>query len=418
MAHINYTRNVLYARKGALKDLLPAGNLRASFAAFCGTAEQRRSVGMQGIRRCCGQMGIVILQNDIHLARAVGLLRKEMPELTQSFPRFRTYSVNPAGSRERYYDPLYGLPVSAVLDAIAPIDGSGYGASSSLALRSYLSAYLEILDELFSRDPAPFGRYPYSLNHLYALTEMSFFQLEQQVLQNLSRNTQDRVSPLLSQDNAQQQAFAAVKDFATEMEDFLWSPRNFREHTCMSIVEAVRERCVISISIPTPRPAVLRYLYQELKTLKDAGDEFLLVVAEVPISGSTELRQLFTNPHSTASYATGILAGDLSHVIGMPEEVAPFLSEHQEVLVFSCASTQQAAPFSEAMGTYQRIVTEDHVDHRRLPFHFFADYGYGSGTREVTENNITPQELLYLGKGALLCGSLYIPPVIVERVML
>lgn len=417
MAHINYSRNVLYTRQQHLESLLPWGNLRASFAVFCGRPEQRRAAGMQGIRRCCGHMGIVVLQNDPLLARSVSCLRSQMPDFAQQCPWFRTYSVNPAGSRERYYDPLYGLSTVAVLDAIVPTDGGGYGATSALALRNYLSGYLEIMDVQFRRDPSPFGRFPYNLDLLLQLTEMSLYQLEQQVLQYLPQAVRERISALLSQDSAQQQSYAAVLAFAAEMGDFLWTHRGFGGHTRMSIVEAVRRRCVISVTVPSFRPAVLRYLYQELKTLKEARDEFLLVVSGVSLANNPELRRLFTDSHDSASYVTGILASDLSHVISDPGELAPFLAEHQEVLVFSCSSTQQASPFSDALGTYQRMVMEEHTDRRRQPFHIFSDHGYGSGIREVTEQNINPQELLSLGEGAVLCGSLYVPPVIVERVI-
>ena len=418
MAHINYNRNVLYARQQRLENLLPWENLGASFAVLCGNSEQRRAAGLQGIRRCCGHKGIVVLQNDPLLAGAVSRLRNEMPELAERCPWFRTYSVNPAGSQERYYDPLYGLSFSAVLDAIAPTDGSGYNLTSVLPLHNYLTGYLKIMEGEFRRDPTPFGRYPFSLDLLLQLTQMSPYQLKQKVLRYLPQTDRAQITALLSADGAQQQAFAAVQAFATEMEDSLWTFRGFGGHTRVSIVEAVRQRCVISVTIPSSRPSVLRYIYQELKTLKEAQDDFLLVVSGVPLANSPELRHLFIDPHEAADYSTGVLASDLSHVIMDQSEVAPFLAEHHEVLIFSCASSQQAAPFSDALGTYQRMVMEEHTDRRRQPFHIFSDHGYGTGVREVTEHNINVQELLSLNEGAVLCGSLYIAPIIIHRVIL
>lgn len=418
MAHISYTRSVLHSGRRRLEQILPWDHQGASFAAFCGTPEQRRAVGLQGIHRCCGNRGVVVLQNDRPLARDVGQLRSRYPQLAQRYPWFRTYSVNPMGSANSFYDPLYGLPLAAVLDAIAPTDGSGYGAVSVLSLRTYLSAYLEIMQLKFQRNPAPFGRYPFNRDLLLQLTQMPLHQLECQVLSYLPEPARTHLSGLLSQENAQQQAYAAVNAFATELGDFLWTNKGFARHSCMSIVEAVRQRCVISVTIPSPRPAVLRCLYQELKTLKDARTEFLLVVSGVPLPESPELRQLFTGQHDTASYSTGLLASDLSQVIGDVSELAPLLAQHQEVLIFGCSSAQQAAPFSDALGTYQRTVWETHEEQHRQPFHFFSDHGHGVGSREVTEHNITPQEFLYLGDGAVLCGSLYLPPVIIRHVSL
>lgn len=417
MAHINYTRSAQYMRRRSIGEILPPENWGASFAAFCGDPYQRRMAGLQAVRRCCGRMGVVVLQNDPLLAAALGRLREDMPELARQNPGFRTYSVNPFGSPQRYYDPLYGLNATGVLDAIMPIDGRGYGTSSALNLRSWLQAYLDIMQLQFGRSPAPFGRYPFNLDLLLQLAEMPPDRLQRQVLQYLPSPGRESISTLLAQDDASKEVYAAVRSFANEMEEFLWTPRSFAAHPCISIVEAVRQRCIISVTVPTARPTVLRYLYQELKALQDARVPFLLLAAEVPLTASSELRSLFTGPHETASYSTGILAGDLSYVIAETDELSPLLAEHQEVLLFRCTSTQQARPFSEALGTYQRLVREEHQDRHWQPFRIFPVRARGVGIREVTEHNINAQELVQLQDGAVLCGGLYDTPILIGQVL-
>ncbi|MFD0702724.1 hypothetical protein DMP06_07360 [Slackia equolifaciens] len=232
MAHVNFARLVTQRRELRLSDALPQAGAPSSFAAFCGTADQRRRVALQGIRRSCGRMGVVVLQNDPQLASDVGSLRDGLGGNAGSGLAFRTYSMNPAGSFEHYYDPLYGVSVSAALDMLVADD---VPSAEAHLLRNYLSAYLRIMLVQFRMHPEPFGAYPFNLDLLLDLTEMSPSRLESDVISHMPDRDALEVRTALSQEDAQQRAYAAVRTFASEMGAYLWTRRGFARHTCASV---------------------------------------------------------------------------------------------------------------------------------------------------------------------------------------
>ena len=89
--------------------------------------------------------------------------------------------INPNGSANAFYDPLYGLSASYVLDILYPVSDDGF-RSETQAVRSVLSDYLEILRFQFSKHPTPFGASPYNLDLLLELTRMPYADLERNVL--------------------------------------------------------------------------------------------------------------------------------------------------------------------------------------------------------------------------------------------
>ncbi len=408
MAHITYVRNVAHAGRRPMEELLPQENWNAGFAVFCGTLQQRRAAVLQGIRRCMGRCGIVLLQNDPQLAA----------ELSNAAAGagVRIYHANPG--RECRYDPLYGMTDTAVLDAILPLDGKGFGAGSIPEVRSWLQAYLDIMQIRFWMAPAAFGRYPFNLNLLLQLTEMPYSVLEQQVLQYLPQPDWARIARLLAQDRAVQQVYAAVQSFAAGLKKVLWTPGDFSAHTRISVVESVRQGSIVEIALPSDSPSVLQYLYRELKYLRERNLPFLLAASEVSLAKSPEMCSLFTDPHNAGGYMTGISTGVLSSVVSSPEGLAPLMEEHPEVLLFRCSSVQQAEPFSQALGTYQRRVEDEHTGRSRRPFHLFASHDTGRGIHEMTERNIRTQELLELDDGVILCGAMYETPVHIRQVLL
>lgn len=409
MAHLNYVRNVTYRGRASIDELLPDENRDAGFAAFCGTLEQRRATMLQGIRRCMGYRGIVLLQNDPQLAEEV--------TLAAAGSGVRVYHANSGGVCR--YDPLYGLSDAAVLDAVLPVEGKGLGAGSVLEVRSWLQAYLDIMKIRFRIAPGVFGRYPFNLNLLMQLTEMPYSSLKQRVLAYLPQPEQARIARVLAQDHAPQQVCAAVQAFASGLKNVLWTQADFSAHSRVSIAESVRQRNVIEIAVPSASPAVQQYLYRELKFLQEQRVEFLLAASEISLENSPELRSLFTTPHDAAGiYSTGLSAGVLSNIASGQEGLAPLLAEHPEVLVFRCSSVQQAEPFSQALGTYQRRIMDEHFGRSRRPFHLFAAHDTGVGIHEAAERNIRPQELLELQDGAILCGAFYEAPVYIRQVLL
>lgn len=408
MAHLNYIRNVTHRGRASIGELLPDENRDAGFAAFCGTLEQRRAAVLQGIRRCMGHRGIVLLQNDPQLVEEV--------TLAAAGSGVRVYHANGGACR---YDPLYGLSDAAVLDAVLPVEGKGLGAGSVLEVRSWLQAYLDIMKIRFRMAPNVFGRYPFNLNLLMQLTEMPYSGLKQRVLVYLPQPDQARIARVLAQDHAPQQVCAAVQAFASGLKNVLWTQADFSAHSQISIVESVRQRNVIEITVPSASPAVRQYLYRELKFLQEQRVEFLLVASEMSLENSPELRSLFTAPHDAAGiYNTGLSAGVLPNVVSGQEGLAPLLAEHPEVLVFRCSSVQQAEPFSQALGTYQRRVLDEHLGRSRRPFHLFSAHDTGVGIHEAAERNVRPQELLELQDGAILCGAFYEAPVYIRQVLL
>lgn len=409
MAHLNYVRNVTYRGRASINELLPDENRDAGFAAFCGTLEQRRATMLQGIRRCMGYRGIVLLQNDPQLAEEV--------TLAAAGSGVRVYHANSGGVCR--YDPLYGLSDAAVLDAVLPVEGKGLGAGSVLEVRSWLQAYLDIMKIRFRIAPGVFGRYPFNLNLLMQLTEMPYSSLKQRVLAYLPQPEQARIARVLAQDHAPQQVCAAVQAFASGLKNVLWMQADFSAHSRVSIAESVRQRNVIEIAVPSASPAVQQYLYRELKFLQEQRVEFLLAASEISLENSPELRSLFTTPHDAAGiYSTGLSAGVLSNIASGQEGLAPLLAEHPEVLVFRCSSVQQAEPFSQALGTYQRRIMDEHFGRSRRPFHLFAAHDTGVGIHEAAERNVRPQELLELQDGAILCGAFYEAPVYIRQVLL
>lgn len=415
MAHINHSRDIVTMRSMPLSEALSGARILQSVAAFGGTSRQRRESALYTIRRFCSHMGVIVLQNDQQLANQLGLLGRQRTELAIANPNFRTYNENPAGSPVHYYDPLYGLSASGVLDAIIPADSA---MPDAFATRGYLSAYLEILLALFRKDSVAFGDYPYSLDILLQLVEMSPLDLERSVLPRLPSQTRDRIRAVLMHDGAQLSAYTAVNSFAAEMATFLWTRRMPRDHTQSSMIDAVQRGCISCVTMPAASLRVLHYIYLELRELINRHIPFMLVVDDVDLSQSDELCQLFMAPHESSSYCTAVFEPAISQIARNDQEVGSFLAQHASILVFACSNAQQAQPFSDALGTYQRTITDRNVTSQRTPFAIFSSHGNGSTTHETQEHNITVEDLMGLGSGAVLCGNLYHLPEIIESINL
>ncbi len=415
MAHINHIRNVSRAHRMSLGSTV-SGGAAVSFGAFCGTAEQRAAVGLHEIGRCCGRKGVVLVHNDPAFEAQLGRIYQMFPDVRRAHPSFQMYLANRRG--ELYYDPLYGLPERAVLDAIVPPAGDSGFFSESQSLRSALSDYLEILRALFEQESGPFGRWPFNLSFLLTLTRMPYSEMYNSVLAPLPQQVRDELAGRLSADGVQQRAFAAVRAFSQRLSGVLWRQDNAADHTGLSIVEAVRTGNLISVCVPGSRREVLDYLAVELDALNDAGAPYLLVTSGINLNNSPAFKRIFLDVHTELPYTTGILAEDTSSVAGAEsreEDLTALFTQTQELFVFACSSTLAAEPFSSGVGRYYRQVSEQHVNRQRQPFHIFSAHGTGQSQREVQQLLIDPEELTGLRNGCLLYGANYPIPVLVDE---
>lgn len=416
MAHIDHVRNIRH-----LSGMSVGKTLRTphNFAAFCGSRSVRDLLALQAISRFCGDMGVVLLHNDPLFEARLGQIYTLRPSLT-THPTFEMILANRAdgqGGIDAFYDPLYGLSDIEVLDVLLPAPAPGADPETG-RLRALLSDYLKILALQFARNRAPFGDHPYNLDLLLDLVGMPFYVLEDRVLRHLPESFRRDVSGRLSAENACQTAYQAVLAFSQAMETFLWKYRGFAAHTRTSLIRAVENRQLISLYVPVPRDDVLDYLCAELQHLNRARKPYLLVENGLHIASTTQFKQLFLSEHGEGSYYTGILSEDTSGIVSANNaepELAALFGQTREMYVFACPNALAAKPFSDALGSYYRQVTEHHTDLHRQPFHLFGSRGYGYVTREVPQKIVTPEELMNLGEGCLLCGKNYPTPVLIDR---
>lgn len=420
MAHINHFRTLDQIPRRSLQEVRSDRHAVANFAAFCGTRRQREAIGLHEMERCCGQRGVVLVHNDPQLEGQLDRIYDRNPLLRRLPAQFQMYLANANGAAQAFYDPLYGLDASDVLDALCPVREDGF-RSDAQSVRSVLSDYLEILRFQFSKAPAPFGAFPYNLDLLLELTRMPYADLERNVLAFLPQPLSHQLMGRLSQSGSQQKAFHAVRAFAQAMNKCLWTPRGFAGHTKLSLTQAVRENSLISLFVPGSRREILDYLAIELHALNDKSIPYLLVTSGITLSNSPRFQSLFLQEHNSTAYATGILAEDLSSAVqpeGADRTQAALFGQLQELFVFSCSSTLAAAPFSAGIGQYYRQITERHQDKHREPFRLFSSHGHGMAQREVQQAVIDPEELTRLGDGCLLYGKNHPIPVLIHHLTL
>lgn len=417
MAHIHHFRTLEQVQRRSLQEVRSDRHAAANFAAFCGGRQQREAVGLHEMERCCGKRGVVLIHNDPQLEGHLGRIYDRNPLLRRLPAQFQMYLANPNGAANAFYDPLYGLSASYVLDILCPVSDDGF-RSETQAVRSTLSDYLELLRFQCSKHPTPFGASPYNLDLLLELTRMPYSDLERNVLAFLPQPLSGQLMGRLSQSGSQQKAFHAVRAFAQAMNKCLWTPRGFAGHTKLSIIQAVREKCLISIYVPGSRSEILDYLAVELQALNDQNAPYLLVTSGITLPNSPRFQSLFLQEHSAMNYATGILAEDLSSAVqtdASDRTQAALFGQLQELFVFACSSTLAAAPFSAGIGQYYRQVTERHMDKHREPFRIFSSHGHGMAQREVQQAVVNPEELTRLGDGCLLYGKNHPIPILIQH---
>lgn len=420
MAHINHYRQVNNIQRLSIHEAISPRSSNDSFGAFGGYKNQRDLIGLYEISRNIGSKGIVLIHNDPNFESRLSELYTINPSIRQRRVAPQMYLANSNGSQNSFYDPLYGLSSSDVLDVIAPIPPDSHTLSEVHSVRSSLADYLEIINYQFKKNNNTFGKYPYNLDLLYEITSMSFMELNRNILAYLPAQQFDNLTRRLSAPEAQQRAFNAVRSFSLSLEKCLWKYKGFSKHSKLSIIDTVLSRNLISIYVPGSRKETLDYLAAEFKALNDRNISYLLITSNIAISESPEFQKLFLNEHSALPYSTGILSEDISSIISSGSTtnntaLSSFFSQTQDIFVFSCSSTLAAAPFSDGIGNYYRQVSEQHNETHREPFHIFSSHGYGSAQREIQQAIINPEELTSLGDGCLIYGSNHEIPILAKH---
>lgn len=420
MAHINHYRQVNNIQRLSIHEAISPRSSNDSFGAFGGYKNQRDLIGLYEISRNIGSKGIVLIHNDPNFESRLSELYTINPSIRQRRVAPQMYLANSTGSQNSFYDPLYGLSSSDVLDVIAPIPPDSHTLSEVQSVRSALADYLEIISYQFKKNNNTFGKYPYNLDLLYEITSMSFTELNRNILAYLPAQQFDNLTRRLSAPEAQQRAFNAVRSFSLALEKCLWKYKGFSKHSKLSIIDTVLSRNLISIYVPGSRKETLDYLAAEFKALNDRNISYLLITSNIAISESPEFQKLFLNEHSALPYSTGILSEDISSIINSGSTtnntaLSSFFSQTQDIFVFSCSSTLAAAPFSDGIGNYYRQVSEQHNETHREPFHIFSSHGHGSAQREIQQAIINPEELTSLGDGCLIYGSNHEIPILAKH---
>ena len=418
MAHINHIRNIDHLARLSIGDVIN-NSYPNSFGAFCGRQSQRNLVGLHKISRVFGRIGIIILHNDPLFESQLNQIYELNPSLRTGISphMFIANSVDSTGTITSYYDPLYGLTQSGILDILAPRTNARSPLENN-RLRSIISDYLSIMEYQFRKNPVPFGNYPYTLDLLYDLTSMPYSELQRRVISFLPDTLRLPISGRLSAEGSQQNAYNAVLSFAQSLNEFLWTKRDFSNHTRLSIVDVGKSRQLISIYIPESRSDVLEYIATELQQLNNLQIPYLIVENGINLNTNQKLKSIFMAEHNALPYFTGILAENTSTVIDQinySNDLASLFSQVQEMFVFSCSSTLAAQPFSDGIGNYYRRVEDQHNDTRREPFHIFSSHAQGSVQREITQRIVDPEELTALATGCLLYGKNYPIPVLVDN---
>ena len=399
MAHILNVRRVQNQLMGSLNSELPLTMGANNFAAFCGTAEQRRRTGLQAIRRFCGRCGIIVLHDDTQLEQDIAALPRALSD-----QQLRVHTLG-----NKTYDPLYGLDQDAIASLLLE------GGDGSQQTRTGLLAYLAVMQHNFQQNPTLYGQYPFNLDLLMQLVQMPYPELERRVLAYLPPHIVQWVRPILNQSGMQRSVYAAVLPYATVMAKYYWTPSGVQGHSRISIVQAVQSRQVICLRIPNSRADLMNYLCADLQMLADLGLPFLLVGSGLDLTASDRLRNWFLSEHEQGNYYTGLLARSMSSVATNEEDVGRVFTQYDQILVFNCSNAKQAEPFTRAYGHYNRRQTErSRQTFLPLP-RILPTIGGGKQTRRVEEQNIHVEELMDLRSGVFLCGNHYPIPVLIRR---
>lgn len=406
MDHIPYIRQAIVANCTSINEIIPENLELNNFAVFCGNLSQRLDTALHSISRYIGEIGIVVMHDTNNLNYRLYTLTasKNIPGVY-----FRS-------NTQKIYDPLYGMSSNGILDLLAPTEPANPLSHDIDSLRSGIDCYLQIMEQKFSENPNPFGKYPYNLDLLLNLCEMPYKKLAQTVLNFLPKAVRDSIEPTLKAADMQTKVLACVKSFANTMKAHLWERQDFGNQTGVSIIDSVTSKGVISIRVPKQsNTEVLSYIDSELKELQLKNIPFLLVTCGIDISHHPAIQKWFLDEHEGQNYYTAIIANSLSSIIDNQTEPGKLFSQYQQIIVFKCDETSVAEPFSSQFGEYYRRETEVAVGTAREPLKVLATHQRSVAERYVTERNVRVEELIGLSRGILLFGKVYQLPYIINN---
>ena len=404
MAHISYTRQVQFAHRTSIGEIVPANLELNNFAIFCGHPQQRVALATHAISRYAGRIGVVVIHDDNMIVNQIS----QLPRLLNN-PDLQVRS-----DRGKVYDPLYGMSASAIVDLLAPMDLANPMSQNISTLRSAILAYLDIMKYQFSQGAGPFGDYPYNLNLLLQLTAMSYSELNCRVLQYLPPKIVQSIDVRINDSHLQQQVYSCVANLAATMQEYLWQPRDFAGHSCISIIDSVVKRQVICLRVPHAHTPLFNYIDAELKVLSNQNIPFLLVNCSLNISSHRNIQNWFLDAQAHKSYYTAIITSSVSDIVSDKDQRSKIFSHYQQIFVYQCAAVEQAEPFSAQYGQYYRLQTELQVGRSRRPFHLFSSHEQSNTQRYIAEPNIRPEDLTDRPNGLLLCGSAYRLPILID----
>lgn len=411
MAHIDYSRQLQIRFSDTLERVMPLDMGGCNFAAFGGTLEQRADSAVQTAARYCGRCGIVVLLNESD-GDNTGYLEQQLRRMPAALPdshaAYRRTLVRPLAWSS--YDLLYGLDENAITALMFPGENLQSFAMQTNSTLAGLQAYLAIIRSQFEQNSAAFGAYPFNLNLLHQITKMPYGQLERTVLNYLPDDVYYPVQKALSKDSVQINVHSLVNRFAENFRRFHYLPGDFGKHSRRSIVQAVSQREITCVRIPSSSEILMNYVEAELNQLSDTGVPYLLISSELNLTKNEALQERFLSKPSGNIYM-GILAESMSSVVRSDDQQNLVFGNYPQILVFQCAADELAEPFSKNCGTYKR--TEVHQTSARhwAPFHILPMVGSGEEKVWRDERNIRTEELTKLGNGVLLCGKLYTTPV-------
>lgn len=373
-----------------VEDWLPYSEADTNTAVFGGTDTQRNIVVEQGIIRCFGRVGIVIIHNNSRLENDLQNFQVLFPEEVSASSNTPVCFVN---SRNLCYEPFYGMSYNRAVEAIYP----ELSKESPMYMQQHLcsvalKAYMDILH---------YKNIPVDLDNLLYLCNLDLRELERRECANLPENVSGDILAVLTQENITRQVKADVNYFATQMEGRLWEKR--QKPSDVSMIEAVKHKAMISIRIPSNNIAVLDYLASELDCLLECGAPCLLVTDSV-ILGQSRLKNTLMNQSDALRT---ILAGSSIQELfdGAQEEGENAMHRAAKIILFQCANAVAAKQYSDLIGEYLRQFVSVSNHKNKGAFDIFSGRGKGKNIEEQLYARIKPEELVKLGEGAVLINQ-------------
>ncbi len=374
-------------QSASVRDWLPDYEAGTNVAVFGGNGMQRKLVVEQGIVRCLGRIGIVVIHNNLLLENDLSNFRNCFPEVGAAYANTPICIVN---NHNLCYEPLYGMTYNRAIETIYP----EVSKDSSMYMQQHLcSAALKAYTSILQ-----YKNIPIDLDNLLYLCNLDLNELEQKELADLPSEQAGDVLAVLMQENIVRQVKADVNYFAAQLDERIWDKS--REPSNVSIMEAVRNKALISVKASSNNMAVLDYLAAELSCLLECNAPCLLVVDSVLLRHS-RLKDILMNP--SVSLLTIIAGNSIQELFDeAQEEGTSAVHKADKIILFQCANVTVAKQYSGMIGEYMRQFVSISDNRHRGAFDFFASHGQGKSVSEQLYARLTPEELVRLGEGAVL----------------